>query len=174
MAKLSRKLTGAYLDTKGTLLCYFDERREGHKIGETSDVHYGYCRLWIAPAEDRHTMYGTPGRIIFPGDSDLLAMFRLSKGGRFQARMASVSNGSENTKRAGIAVQWVELRMAKGETISWHDFPGLMSPTFTIQQGEEYILPSDLRAGQNLNGYPHSLINKVTGTHPDAAKQEVA
>lgn len=174
MAKSSRQVSSAYLDTKGTLVTYFDEYRNGHKIGETADVHYSYCRLWIAPGEERHTMYGAPGRIILPRYGNT-ALVRLCKGGRFEARMAALSNGSENCKRAGIAVQYIELQLASKETLAWHDTPGLMSPCITIQQGEEYVTAAGYRAGQRLPGYGDTVINKVAGTHPDdAAKSEVA
>src|SRR3954451_8658715 len=114
MSKSSRQVQSAYIDTKGTLACYFDEYRNGHKIGETVDIHYSYCKVWMAPLEPRHTMYGTPGRIILPswGNS---AVLRLAKGGRFECRQASLENGSENCKRAGIAIQYVQLRLANNE-----------------------------------------------------------
>lgn len=174
MAKSSRQMSCAYIDTKGTLLCYFDELRNGHKIGDTVDIHYGYCKVWIAPCDLRHTMYGAPGRIILPryGHS---AVVRLAKGGRFECRMASLENGSENTKRAGIAVQYIQLRLANGETIEWHDTPGLMCAGITIQQGEEYLTSAGHRAGHRLTEYDSPVINKLTGVHPDdAAKSEVA
>jgi hypothetical protein len=174
MAKSSRQMSCAYIDTKGTLVVYFDEFRHGHKIGETVDIHYAYCKLWMTPAEDRHTMYGAPGRIILPryGHS---AVVRLAKGGRFECRMAALSNGSENTRNAGIAVQYIQLRLANNETIEWHDTPGLMSPGIVIQQGEEYLTRAGHRAGHRLTENDSPVINKVTGVHPDdAAKSEVA
>lgn len=175
MAKSSRKPSTAYLDTKGTLLQYFDELRDGRKVGASVDIHYQYCKLWMAPVEDRHTMYGTPGRIIFPryGNS---ALVRLSKGGRWECRPGSIENGSENTKRLGIRVQFAELRLAgKGnETLSWHEFPGAMSCDIEMQLGEQYLTRSDARAGMYLDDCERSLVLHVTGKHPDAEKTEVA
>lgn len=173
MKRASRTIQSAYLDTKGTLVAYYDELRNGHRVGESVDIHYGYAKLWIAPVEDSHAARGTPGRIIFPRYSNT-AVLRLAKGGRFQARMASAANGSENTRRLGLAVQYVHLYLAHGEELSWHDIPGQMSATFTIQQGAEYEIAPNYRAGQHLPGYNDPLINKVTGTHPDADKTEEA
>lgn len=170
MAKSTRQATGYYLDTKGTLITYFDELRNGRKIGETVDLHYAYATLWIAPHKDEPNYIA--GSLIFPRWGNT-AVPRLAKGGKFEARRADINNGSDNTRRLGLRIQNVTLRLASGETLSWHDMPGVLSETISIQVGDGYVKPAGLRAGEYLQGAESVLINKVTGIHPDsAAKQE--
>jgi hypothetical protein len=165
----SRVATGYYLDTKGTLTTYFDELRNGRKIGETVDLHYSYCRLWITPLQTDNSY--VPGGLCFPRWGNT-AVPKLAKGGKFEARRGDVNNGSDNTKRLGLRIQTVTLHLANGGSLMWHDMPGVLSEAIHIQVGEECVKPAGLRAGQYLQGIDLILINKVTGIHPDSAAKQ--
>lgn len=135
MPKLTRTIWCSYLYTDGTLIEVFEESRDGVKIGETADVTLGYCDLSIMRHEDRHIWSPEnrrQGRIVI-GKYRSSGFLQLARGGKIDATMPSLSNGSENSKSKGISVQYVTLTTAKGIKLEWTETPDIISGQFTIQ-----------------------------------------
>jgi hypothetical protein len=173
MAKTFREKTAEYLLSDGTLISLFDERRDGTKIGETADITYGYCEVSVYESYESSGRYRTakPGRIVISKYSND-GFTALAKGGKVTGSMPSVCGGSENTKKQGLAVQYVWLVTKSGHRLVWCDVPSIINSNFTVQVGEQYLAGGPKRAGDVLWG--NIRIWKVTDLRKTAPVQEVA
>lgn len=172
MAKTFREKTAEYLLSDGTLISLYEERRDCMKIGETADVTYGYCQVSVYESYESSGGYRTaqPGRIVISKYSND-GFTALAKGGKVTASMPSVCGGSENTKKQGLAVQYVWLVTKSGQKLVWCDIPSILSSNFTVQVGEKYV-EGPKRSGDLLWG--DIRIWKVTDLRKAGSVQEVA
>lgn len=128
----SRELKHCYLHSDGTLVQWFEERRDGNAIGETADATLGYADVSIYAGYSLSTWNHNKctGRIcISAWDKALLAIM---KGARVTGIAPSPDGGSENTKRRGIDVGYLKVNTKHGE-LTWTILDSLISGVVTIQ-----------------------------------------
>jgi hypothetical protein len=156
--RLTRSLTCSYLYSDGTLLQTFDEKRNGTKVGETVDITYGYCKVYIYDNESSPRAVDV-GRIVIHRYSDD-AFVPLAKGGKVTAKLPNLQSGSERTRELGFKVQFVELTMKNGLSLSWSDIQGVLGSTFTVQSGSDLgKMSQDFKPGDRWGH--DAVVNKV-------------
>jgi hypothetical protein len=165
--RITRNLTCSYLYSDGTLLQTFEEKRNGAKIGETVDITYGYCKVYIYD-NDASPRAVDVGRIVIHRYSDD-AFVPLAKGGKVVAKLPNLQSGSEKTRELGFKVQYVELTMKNGLSLSWSGIEGVLSSSFTVQSDSDYgTMSRDFKPGDRWGH--DAVVNKVT----DLRKKEQA
>jgi hypothetical protein len=161
----TRRLTGSYLTTEGTMYQIFEELRGGSRIGETTDVTYGYAKVEIVRyLSDEHNREFVQGRIVIHRYSND-GFIALAKGGRVSAVAPGFYYGSERTREQRLETQSVKLITKGNLELSWHDVVSVMGSTFTVQvtasreNPEQYAIPEGLTTGDRLHD---TVVNKVT------------
>lgn len=156
--KTIRKHTCSYLYTDGTLVQAFEEERDGVKIGETVDITLNYCRVDMRRyMEEGGAQHCPIGRIVFHQRySEMKGVVEMARGGRIQASVPSICNGSPNTQEKRLAVQYLTLKTANGFEFHWTETPTILSSQFTIQDeasAGELVKPDEMYKGKLWGGY---------------------
>lgn len=145
-----RKLSCSYLYTDGTLIQIFDESRltEGREImiGQTADVTLGYCTFSLSKRIERFRATEVQGRIVF-SRYEAVGVLELARGGKIEATMPNLEQGSQNTKKRGLEVQYVSITSAKGLKLDWCEIPSLIGGTFCLQDDAHLVAPIEYTVG---------------------------
>lgn len=150
-----RRKTYSYLFTSGALLETFEEVRDGVIIGNTADITYGYCEVFLYRSDaDQYRFHPekNTGRISIRDEEGFI---KLAKGGRISAHAPDVAAGSEKSKQLGQAFQGVTLTTKAGIKLSWFEATSLVSSHFHVQLSSEsnpkqYTLDENLKKGDIL------------------------
>lgn len=166
MAKITREPYCQYIYTDGTLIELFEERRAGVEIGQSADVTLGHCQLSLYKHDggESYRKRDVAGRIVLHRGHGGFAV--LAKGGKIEAVMPSLQNGSENTRKRGIEVQHVTLETAKKQKLEWAETPAIISGQFTLQEMDAQDTET-LKFGHVWGG--SARIMKVTDLRPKPA-----
>jgi len=183
MAKTERKLTCAYLYTDGTLVELYDESRNFVPLGESVDITRGYCQVYMSRYRSEGEADGyrakervERGRIVIHriGCNNRNGFLAMARGGRVEATMPSVHEGSESSREKNIAVQYLHLVAKNGMEFSWCDATSVLSSQFTLQDSPEvWHGTEEFRVGSKW-GYNARVMNvrdlraKPALTKPDA------
>jgi hypothetical protein len=120
------KQTCAYLYADGHAVIIYEQTVK--LGGTTTDIEYA-----VIHEEYCHAHLGFKGRLCF-GRCTAIAMLDLAKRATaIRASVPTTENGSENTKRMGIAIGSLSFEFSNGGHLYFNSMPDIISGQFTYQ-----------------------------------------